>query len=219
MLYENGVQIWDVKEMEMINERRSPMDMVKVEDVEWASSDRVVMMGQDGAVRLVGLTLGGTSSPALSYGREQNVACMALLPRNTFRGISRSLASRLWAEGEDLRKIITAGLTDKQLKVAEAVVEYLGEEFMIAVSDGGVPLTERYLLVSLALGLMFETEMWRMMVEQEAGRPLSRHYHVMADKETFMERQEELSRLHMTRAVERMNRVRMPRFLFLFFLF
>lgn len=117
------------------------MDMVKVEDVEWASSDRVVMMGQDGAVRLVGLTLGGTSSPALSYGREQNVACMALLPRNTFRGISRSLASRLWAEGEDLRKIITAGLTDKQLKVAEAVVEYLGEEFMIAVSDGGVPLT------------------------------------------------------------------------------
>jgi len=209
VLYEDGVQIWDVKEMEMINELRSPMDMMKVEDVEWASSDRVVMMGQDGAVRLAGLALAGTSSPTLAYGREQMVACMALLPRNTFRGISCSLASRPWAEGEDLRKVITAGLTDEQLKVAEAVMEYLGEEFMIAVSDGGVPLTERYLLVSLALGLMFETEMWRMMVEQEAGRPLSRHYHVMADKETFMERQEELSRLHMTRAVERMDRVRL----------
>ena len=91
VLYEDGVQIWDVKEMEMINELRSPMDMMKVEDVEWASSDRVVMIGQDGGVRLAGLALAGTSSHTLAYGREQIVACMALLPWDTFRGISCSL--------------------------------------------------------------------------------------------------------------------------------
>ena len=91
VLYEDGVQIWDVKEMEMINELRSPMDMMKVEDVEWASSDRVVMIGQDGGVRLAGLALAGTSSHTLAYGSEKMVACMALLPRDTFRGISCSL--------------------------------------------------------------------------------------------------------------------------------
>ena len=50
--------------MEMINELRSPLGMMKVEDVEWVSSDRVrgVMAGQDGAVKLAGLALAGTSS-------------------------------------------------------------------------------------------------------------------------------------------------------------
>ena len=46
--------------MEMINELRSPLGMMKVEDVEWVSSDRVVMAGQDGAVSLAGLALAGT---------------------------------------------------------------------------------------------------------------------------------------------------------------
>ena len=32
--------------MEMINELRSPLGMMKVGDVEWVSSDRVVMAGQ-----------------------------------------------------------------------------------------------------------------------------------------------------------------------------
>jgi len=209
VLFEDGVQIWDVKEMEMINELRSPLDMLKVEDVEWASSDRVVLAGQDGAVRLAGLALAGTSSHTLAYGREQMVACMALLPRDTFRGIATSMAYRPWAEGEDIMKVITDGLTDEQVGVVEAMVEYLGEQFMMSVSDGGVPLIERYLLVSLALGLMSEMKMWRVMVEQKSGRPLSRQYHVLADRDTFMARQEELSRLHMARAVEREDRVRL----------
>jgi len=209
VLYEDGVQIWDVKEMEMINELRSPMDMMKVEDVEWASSDRVVMVGQDGSVRMAGLALAGTSSHTLAYGREQMVACMALLPRDIFRSLSCSLTYRPWAEGEDLRKILMTGLTEEQIEIVETMINYLGESFMMSVSDKGVSLTERYLLVSLALGLMFEIELWRMMVEQRAGRPLSRHYHVLADKDTFMCRQEELSRLHMARAVERADRVRL----------
>jgi len=209
VLYEDGVQIWDVKEMEMINELRSPLDMMKVEDVEWASSDRVVMAGQDGAVRLAGLALAGTSSHTLAYGREQTVACMALLPKDTFRGIACSLAYRPWAEGEDIRKVLTAGLTEEQMGLVEAMLDYLGEQFISSVSDGGVSLSERYLLVSLALGLMYETELWRVVVEQKAGRALSRQFHVLVDRDTFMARQEELSRLHMARAVEREDRVRL----------
>ena len=89
------------------------------------------------------------------------------------------------------------------------MVEYLEEQFMMSVSDGGVPLIERYLLVSLALGLMSEMKMWRVMVEQKSGRPLSRQYHVLADRDTFMARQEELSRLHMAREVEREDGVRL----------
>ena len=40
VLFETGVQIWDIKELEMINELRTPLDTVKMEDIDWASSDR-----------------------------------------------------------------------------------------------------------------------------------------------------------------------------------
>ena len=88
VLYEDGVQISEVKGMEMINKLRSPLDMIKVEDLEWASSDRLELAGQEGAVKLAGLALAGTSSHTLAYGREQKVACMALLTRDTYRGIA-----------------------------------------------------------------------------------------------------------------------------------
>ena len=135
--------------------------------------------------------------------------CMALLPRDTFRGIVCSLAYRPWAKGEDIRKVVTAGLTEEQVGLVEAMLDYLGEQFISSISDGGVSLSERYLLVSLALGLIYETELWRVVVEQKAGRPLGRQFHVLVDRDTFMTRQEELSRLHMARAVEREDRVRL----------
>ena len=80
---------------------------------------------------------------------------------------------------------------------------------MVSVSDGGFSSIERYLHVSMASGLMFEIEMWRVVVESKADRPLSRQYHVLADRDTFMARQEELSRLYIARAVEGVDRVRL----------
>ena len=80
---------------------------------------------------------------------------------------------------------------------------------MVSVSDGGFSSIERYLPVSMASGLMFEIEMWRVVVESKADRPLSRQYQVLADRDTFMARQEELSRLYIARAVEGVDMVRL----------
>ena len=81
VLFETGVQIWDIKELEMINELRTPLDIPKVEDIDWASSDRVILAGAEGLVRLAGLALAGTSSHSLAYGRAQPPVCPALLPK------------------------------------------------------------------------------------------------------------------------------------------
>ena len=81
VLFETGVQIWDIKELEMINELRTPLDINKVEDIDWASSDRVILAGVEGCIRLAGLALAGTSSHSLAYGRPQPVLCPALLPK------------------------------------------------------------------------------------------------------------------------------------------
>ena len=60
------------------------------------------MAGQNGAVRLDGLALSETSCH--TYGREQMVACIALLPRDTFREIACKLVYQPLAEGEDIMK-------------------------------------------------------------------------------------------------------------------
>ena len=71
VLYTHGVALWDVKELELINELRTPRDIPDVLCVEWAASDRVAILCKDGGVRLMGLALSGASSSILEYPRDQ----------------------------------------------------------------------------------------------------------------------------------------------------
>ena len=80
MLYADWLQIWDARELELINEvqecqsdcERANFNFCSLHfvnlkvrecysDSEWASSDRVVLAGSDGTVRLAGLALAATS--------------------------------------------------------------------------------------------------------------------------------------------------------------
>ena len=70
VLHSSGVAVWDVKELELINELRVGPDIVGVVCVDWAASDRVMLLCQDGSVRVMGLALAGSSSPALLYHRQ-----------------------------------------------------------------------------------------------------------------------------------------------------
>ena len=56
VLYADWLQIWDARELELINEVRECHS-----DSEWASSNRVILAGSDGTVRLAGLALAATS--------------------------------------------------------------------------------------------------------------------------------------------------------------
>ena len=80
VLYNTGVAVWDVKELELINELRVGLDVIGVVGVDWAASDRVLLLCLDGSVRVMGLALAGSSSPALLYHRDQPV-------RNSSHGI------------------------------------------------------------------------------------------------------------------------------------
>jgi hypothetical protein len=48
--------------MEFINELKSPQDIPDVVGVDWAASDRVVLVCQDGSIRVMGLALSGTGT-------------------------------------------------------------------------------------------------------------------------------------------------------------
>ena len=209
VLYDNGVQIWDVKEVEMINELRSPLDMVKVEDIDWASSDRVVLAGSDGTVRLAGLALAGTSSPAESYGRPQPPLCPALLPPKLFRRIAVSLAASEASSGPDLLAEMTeSGLSEEERKVLETCLHYwtAGSSSLLQDKPGG--FSEKLRDISLALGLQFESEIWQAVSDIKQGRPLGRRFHFLTSKKTFLTRLDEVCRLHISRGLDRADRMR-----------
>ena len=73
VLYTDGIALWDVKELAMINELRCPRDIEEMLAVDWASSDKIVVLCKDGSIKTMGLALAAVASNALDYHREQPV--------------------------------------------------------------------------------------------------------------------------------------------------
>ena len=73
VLYKDGLSIWDVKELELINELRCPRDLPDIVCVDWAASDRVVVLCRDGSIRLMGLALASACSSVFEYPRDHPI--------------------------------------------------------------------------------------------------------------------------------------------------
>lgn len=64
----------------MINELRSPKDMTKVLDIDWAASDRAVIATADGCLRVMGLGLTSSTSAMNEYCFDETIYCLPFLP-------------------------------------------------------------------------------------------------------------------------------------------
>jgi len=205
LFQDSGVQIWDVKELELINELRSPGQCVPNLDCDWAASDRIVLAGSDGSLRMVGLALAGTSSPVMAYGREQPLVCSALLPPQLFKLLAFLLSVSPPEKLEEIRAIFE----DENATVVNSFLDSLSEEFYNYLGNEKTPVTEKYLNVCLAMGLGEEAKLWEYLGQKEAGAVIGKQYHVFAGEETFKARAEELCQLHMPRCCERSEKVRL----------
>ena len=208
VLFENGVQIWDLKELEMINELKSGIDSFKVIDIDWASSDRVILCGKEGTVRLAGLALAGTSSHCLAYGRDQEVVCPALLSPHLFSRlcIMMSYSPGHQVTADQFRSSITSGLSEENVRIVDALLDYWGSSLLEFITNTDVSLSDKMIIISIVLGLDFDLEVFALFKDKLNSVPLAKKYDFLADKETFLERQEELYRLHTARAVSRHDR-------------
>ncbi|GIY84420.1 WD repeat-containing protein 11 [Caerostris darwini] len=67
VLYNDGVDVWDVKEVTFLHQVRCPREMPKVQDVDWVGSDRPVLATADGCLRVTDITLKLSSSAIRDY--------------------------------------------------------------------------------------------------------------------------------------------------------
>ena len=166
------------------------LEGVATADLDWASSDRVVLAGQDGAVRLAGLALAGTASPAHLYGREYPPCCPALLP-----GPTQRILGAAGCRGTDLAEVETLA------RAGAGEYAALLEGVLGAASwkGGGQE-------ASLVQGLGWQAELLRLAGDCSVGSNL---FPFLADRETFLTKQQEAGELERGRAASRSDRARL----------
>ncbi|GFY16613.1 WD repeat-containing protein 11 [Trichonephila clavipes] len=67
VLYNDGVDVWDVKDVTFMHQVRCPREMPKVQDVDWVGSDRPVLATADGSLRVTDIMLKLCSSCIPDY--------------------------------------------------------------------------------------------------------------------------------------------------------
>ncbi|GFS29359.1 WD repeat-containing protein 11 [Nephila pilipes] len=67
VLYNDGVDVWDVKDVTFMHQVRCPREMPKVQDVDWVGSDRPVLATADGCLRVTDIMLKLCSSCIPDY--------------------------------------------------------------------------------------------------------------------------------------------------------
>ncbi|XP_065339644.1 WD repeat-containing protein 11-like [Cloeon dipterum] len=97
LLYNDGVDIIDLKKAhyERIAQLKSPRDIVKVSDIDWAASDKPVLATQDGCLRVMDISLTHCSSPMAEYSFENPIYCPSLLTPHALLTLRTSLATNL----------------------------------------------------------------------------------------------------------------------------
>ena len=101
----------------------------------------------------------------------------------------------------EFKELLEAGMNGDQERLVETMMEYWGDAFLEFIIDTSVSEVKKLLAISHMLGLDFETEIWEVCRDLEEGKPLGRKFDFLTDQQTFLLRQDELSRLHTARAV------------------
>ena len=91
----------------------------------------------------------------------------------------------------------------------ETMLEYWGDALLEFIINENISVVKKLVAISLMLGLDFETEIWEVCRDLEEGKPLGRKFDFLTDQQTFLLRQDELSRLHTARAVMRHDKMRL----------
>jgi len=196
VLYNTGVAVWDVKELELINELRVGLDVIGVVGVDWAASDRVLLLCLDGSVRVMGLALAGSSSPALLYHRDQPVSCASLL-------------------GPKLLNKLAFNSTMNDFKVDISEEDGIAPdrpEYNIIKTYQNIHLNtkltflEQNLEFAHLFGCQFEKQFWNLVYHKVNNIKLDRSFDLYCDRGGYLELQEEKCKLHLNRAADKESR-------------
>lgn len=210
VLNPDSVSIWDVKECELINELRTPKDLAKVMDIDWAASDRAVLATIDGCIRIMGLSMTSSTSAMYDYNLEDPLACHSLLPNKARNNFHILLHHQPWREEYNLEMIPEKdGFSKTELEFVQSQIKMIPEDVSAFMVDPGTKSLQRCLLASQLSGLAWESDFWRVaeaVILEE--RILDTNFDLVCDTSSYARYQHERIHLHETRSTNHAQRKR-----------
>lgn len=200
VLHVDTVAIWDVKEGEIINELRSPKDLVsKPIDIEWAASDRPVIATSDGCLRIMSLALSLAASTGPLDVNEVN-SCVALLPNKVQENIKLMLHHQPWNEKFSL--IPSQGLSVLESNLVKSFIDLMDPNHQAFLSSDNLSSLERCRFASqLCNASQFEIDFWTIATAMlyptaaSTSSTLDTRYDLTSDCASYLRYQ--LERLHL----------------------
>ncbi|KAG1655446.1 WD repeat-containing protein 11 [Nymphon striatum] len=72
VLYSDGIDVWDARDVELIDKIKTPKELARIHDSDWAGSDKLILVTADGCIRITAVNSHVCSSPIHEYSFEEH---------------------------------------------------------------------------------------------------------------------------------------------------
>ncbi|KAK7074520.1 WD repeat-containing protein 11 [Halocaridina rubra] len=159
VLFADGIDIWDVRDVVLVSQVKSPRDIVKVVDVDWGASDRPVLATVDGCLRIMDMTLKASSSPIFHYCTKDPIVSPYLLAGEASLNLRTLLTHQPWRSQYSLHFVCEDGFTPEQLLNIEVWLSRIPGELREFLETCG-STAHRALVTAQLFGDQGEIDFW-----------------------------------------------------------
>ncbi|XP_015672733.1 WD repeat-containing protein 11 [Protobothrops mucrosquamatus] len=161
-IYNDGAEVWDTKEIQMVSSLRSGRNVnFRVVDVDWCTSDKVILASDDGCIRVLEMTM----KPACFRMDEQELSepvwCPYLLPPRASLALKAFLLHQPWDNKYSLDISYINYPENENIKnMLQEQLYSLSNDVKKLLLDPEFTLLQRCLLVSRLYGDESELHFW-----------------------------------------------------------
>ncbi|XP_066990609.1 WD repeat-containing protein 11-like isoform X1 [Macrobrachium rosenbergii] len=159
VLFADGIDIWDVRDVVLVSQVKSPRDIVKVVDVDWGASDRPVLATIDGCLRVLDMSLKVSSSPIFLYFTKDPIVSPYLLAGEASLNLRTLMTHQPWRPQYSLQFTCDDGFTPEQLISIEAWLARIPLEVKEFLETCG-SISHRALVTAKLFGDQGEIDFW-----------------------------------------------------------
>ncbi|KAL4641298.1 WD repeat-containing protein 11 [Arapaima gigas] len=162
VMYTDGAEVWDTKEVQMVSSLRVGRNVNhRILDIDWCTSDKVVLASDDGCIRVLEMAMKSASYRMDEQDLTDPVWCPYLLPPRAALTLKAFLLLQPWS-GSFTMDINQLDYTEKEeIKgLIQEQLNSLSNDVKSVVLDPELNLLQRCLLVSRLFGDESDLHFW-----------------------------------------------------------
>ncbi|XP_029788560.1 WD repeat-containing protein 11 isoform X3 [Suricata suricatta] len=161
-MYSDGAEVWDTKEVQMVSSLRSGRNVTfRILDVDWCTSDKVILASDDGCIRVLEMSMKPTCSRMDEQELTEPVWCPYLLVPRASLALKAFLLHQPWSGQYSLDISHVDYPENEEIKnLLQEQLNSLSNDIKKLLLDPEFTLLQRCLLVSRLYGDESELHFW-----------------------------------------------------------